>query len=122
MSSPQDSETKGAAIEKALEGARLLSAGDYKGAIAACTEAIEFYPGSLGAYRTRAEAYKRWGREREAEADLSHVAYMQVHRSVVQRPGARDIDKICYELRLLGIDAEVSPGAGPSKPSWVEAP
>ena len=70
MSSPQDSETKRAALEKALEGWRLLSSGDYEGAVAACTEAIELEPGSLGSYRTRAEAYRRLGRGKEAEADL----------------------------------------------------
>ena len=69
MSSPQNSETKRAAIEKAQEGRRLLSSGDYEGAIGACTEAIELYPGSVGARRTRAEAYRRLGKPTEAEAD-----------------------------------------------------
>ena len=69
MSSPQDSETKRAAIEKAQEGWRLLSSGDYEGAIRACTEAIELYPGSVGARRTRAEAGFRLRERTKAEAD-----------------------------------------------------
>ena len=74
MSSPQDSETKRAAIGNALEGGRLLRAGDYQGAIAACTEAIESYPSILGPYSSRAEAYRRLGMEKEAAADLRHLA------------------------------------------------
>lgn len=73
MSNQQDPEKQRASIEKAQEGARLLSAHDYEGAIAACGEAIRLEPGSLGAYRTRAEAYKRLGMEREADADLKHL-------------------------------------------------
>ena len=59
MSSSQDPEIKRAAVEKAREGARLFEAGDYEGAIAACTEAIELEPRIQGAYRTRAEASRR---------------------------------------------------------------
>lgn len=57
MSSSQDTETKHAAIEKAREGARLLSDGDYQGAIAACTEAIRLDPRFDDAYLLRSEAY-----------------------------------------------------------------
>jgi len=70
MSSPQDSGTQRVSLDKAQEGARLLSTGDYHGAIAACTDAINLDPGSIGARRTRAEAYRRSGRKIEAEADL----------------------------------------------------
>ena len=63
MSSQQYSETQRPALEQAQEGHRLLCAGDYKGAIKACTEAIEVCKDSIelepriqGAYRTRAEA------------------------------------------------------------------
>ncbi len=59
MSSPQDSETKRAALEKAREGARLLSAGDYQGAIAAFTEAMRLDPRLDDAYVLRSEAYRR---------------------------------------------------------------
>ena len=73
MSSSQNSETQRAAL-KAQEGARLLAARDYEGAITAFTEAIELEPSSFGAYRTRAEAYERLGSEEEAEADLELLA------------------------------------------------
>ena len=45
MLSPQDLEAQRAA--KATEGARLLIAKDYEGAIAACTEAMKLNPSSL---------------------------------------------------------------------------
>ena len=61
------------ALEKALEGWRLLGVGDYECAIAACTEAIVLNPRILGAYRTRAEAYEGLGRKTEAEADRQKV-------------------------------------------------
>ena len=51
-----------------------MSAGDYDGAIAACSEAIELDPSSLGAHRTLAEAYRRLGRENEAKADHEILA------------------------------------------------
>ena len=56
MSNTQDSETERGAVKKAWEGARLLAAGDYERAIAACDEAIRLSPGSIGAMRTRAQA------------------------------------------------------------------
>ena len=58
MSSPQDSETKRNAIEKTREGARLLNAGDYEGAIDACTEAIRLDSQIDDAYLLRSEAYR----------------------------------------------------------------
>ena len=61
MSNTPDSETKRGATEKAWEGARLLAAGDYDGAIAACDEAIRLYPSSTGAIRTRDEAFRQGG-------------------------------------------------------------
>ena len=42
----------------AQEGSRLLNAGDYKGAIAACTDAIWLEPGSIGAYRAMTVGFK----------------------------------------------------------------
>ena len=62
------------AIEKALEGSRLVGGGDYDGAIAACTEAIRLDSGILGAYNTRAEVYLRIGRRDKARADYAYAA------------------------------------------------
>ena len=59
MSSAQGSTEMNYAARKALEGHRLLSAGDYTGAIAACTEAIKLEPGSIGAKRTLQEANRQ---------------------------------------------------------------
>lgn len=39
----------------------------------AALQAIELYSGSIGARRTRAEAYRRLGMVKEAEADLEHI-------------------------------------------------
>ena len=58
MSSPRDPETKRVAKDKVDEGMRLLAAGDYEGAIAACAEAIELEPMIRDAHRTLAEAYR----------------------------------------------------------------
>jgi len=73
MFSPRYPEFEHAAFDKADEGARLLAVRDYEGAIEACTDAIEWEPGSLGAYRTRAEAYKHLGLQKESAADLIHL-------------------------------------------------
>ena len=72
MSSPQDSKTQRAA-DKVDEGARLLSAGDYEGAIAAYTEAIDLDPSFGWAYYYRAEARKRLGMLSKSEADREHM-------------------------------------------------
>jgi hypothetical protein len=56
MSNAHDSEAHRNAIEKAFEGNRLLGAGDYEGAIAACDEAIQLIPDIAGARRTKEEA------------------------------------------------------------------
>ena len=74
MTKSQDTETHGAALDKAFEGRRRLRLGDYKGAIAAYTEAIELDPTMRGPYRYRAESYKRLGREKEAGSDLRDLA------------------------------------------------
>lgn len=58
MSSSHDPETQRAAFDKAREGARLLKAGDYEGAIAACTEAIRLDPQNADAFLIRSEAYR----------------------------------------------------------------
>ena len=55
-----------------VQAGRLIDAGDYDGAIAACTEAIALNSNNAGAYRTRAEAYRRLGREYEANADVRY--------------------------------------------------
>jgi len=73
MSSRRDGETERVAIEKAQEAWRLLRSGDYEGAIAACAEALELEPRGLGAYRMRADAYRRLSRKEEAAADLQLV-------------------------------------------------
>ena len=70
MPSSQDSKMQRAAFSKAYRGRRLLNAGGYEAAIFACTEAIELDPNNTEPYRIRAEAYKRLGRDNEAEADL----------------------------------------------------
>jgi len=70
---PLSSETQSAAVNKTWEGARLLSSGDYEGAIVAITEAIKLDPSSLGARRTRAHALIRLGRESEAAHDLNFL-------------------------------------------------
>ena len=59
MPASNNSETRHAALKKAQEGARLLGAGDYQGAIAACIEAIKLDFVSLSASRTLKEADKR---------------------------------------------------------------
>ena len=74
MPHSQDTEPNPAALDKAQEGMHLLSAGDYEGAVAACTQAMELDHRSLGAYRTRAEAYRLLGRRNWAEADLRYIA------------------------------------------------
>ena len=55
---------------KNQEGLRLVRLGDYEGAIAAFTEAIAENPNSVEAYRSRAEAYRKLGKELKADADL----------------------------------------------------
>ena len=72
MSSSHNSETQ-RAVTKAWEGARLLGAGNYEAAIAACTEAIVLEPSMLGAYRTRAEAYERLDRELTLKPISKHI-------------------------------------------------
>lgn len=110
MSSPQDSGAQRAA--KALEGARLLSTRDYEGAIAACTEAIQLDPSSLGARRTRAEALKRLGRESEAAADLKILSDRSVNYE-----GGDPRHTLCARLAQLGVRAR--PGGRGKLSEWV---
>ena len=63
-----------APFAKNEEGMHLHRERDYEGAVSAFSEAIALYPGFVGAYRSRAEAYRKLGREEEAEADLDVVA------------------------------------------------
>ena len=51
-------------------GLRLLRSWDYEGAIRAFTEALRLDPGLAEAYENRALAYRRLGRDEEAEDDL----------------------------------------------------
>ena len=100
MTSPQDLEAQRTA--KAAEGARLLTAKDYRGAISACTESIELDPGSLGARRTRSEALRRLGRKSEAAADLSILRDRwgkYLHEKGDPRP------KFCARLGWIGVHA-----------------
>ena len=78
---PASIEKAPASVEKAKEGARLFEAGDYEGAIAACTEAIEMDSDFMEAYRTRAEAYTRLGRSPHyfEHPELSREDDMRLH-------------------------------------------
>ena len=61
-----------AQFDSYTDGMRLLSAGDFEGAIAAFGKAIAVDPDSAFAatpYRRRADAYRQLGKEEEAEAD-----------------------------------------------------
>ena len=112
MSSPQDSGTLRAAFDKAGEGWRLLSAGDHEGAIAACTEAIELDPSSIGARRNGPEALKRLGRSREAEADLN----------ILNDPWVNDEEgdprpSLCARLGQLGVRAR--PAGRKKRGEWL---
>ena len=97
MSTQPNPEIVRAAGAKAIEGASLLNSGDYDGSIAACTESIELNPGQVGAYRTRAQAYRKLGRTAEADADLAHGG-----DSVSEETGAF---VICQHLRQIGVYA-----------------
>jgi Flp pilus assembly protein TadD len=61
--------------EKAEEvldvGLRLLRTWDYGGAIRAFTEALSLNPDLVEAYEKRAFAFRRLGREREADRDIA---------------------------------------------------
>ena len=57
-------------MAKNNQGMQLLRAGDPEGALAAFDEAIEVDPEFVYAYRNRAEAFKKLGRELESRADL----------------------------------------------------
>ena len=64
-------ETPPAAIDENLEGVRRFKASDYEGAVESFTAAIAIDPGFEAGYRCRAEALRRLGRGREANADLN---------------------------------------------------
>ena len=89
MSNSEDPETKRAALDKAQKGANMLAAGDYEGAIRACSEVIELYVyGELYPYpysllrTTLEEAYMRLAEARQAEVD---------HENVIRRPWYPDL-------------------------------
>ena len=75
---------------------------DYEGAIAACTEAIALLPDSIDAYRTRAEAYRRLGKGKQARSDLRHLNDLKWAAEL-----QRLADDKCAVLRDLGIDARM---------------
>ena len=88
------------------EGLRLQRAEDYEGAAAAFTEAIALDPGLIGAYRSRAAAYERLGRDAEAKADLDHVSSVFVSRPQAPTRQEQDViapgeDKVSNFLRGL---------------------
>jgi len=94
------------ATDKAWQGARLLAAGDFVGAIAACAEAIKLNPSSVGARRTRAEAYQRLGKGIEAEADLNHLKNLRETAAIRERDEKGDPQlALCARLRSFGVDA-----------------
>ncbi len=66
--------TNRSGIEKNDEGIKLLHAGEYERALEGFTKAIELYPGFVGAYQNRAEAYRKLGRERDARRDLEKIS------------------------------------------------
>lgn len=100
MSSQQDEETRRAAIDKAYEGARLLSARDYEGAIKTCTEAIALDPTNSRASRTRAEAQRRLGMAKEDPGDPRN--------------------EFCRHLRWIGVKASLGKQeTRPDGADWV---
>ena len=90
MSSLHDSENQRAADNKALEGVRLLRSGDYEGAIAACTEAIELNPGSVKGVR--------W----ELRLEYPESEYTSVTQT------QRDLDSGSYVGARLSQDEDVT--------------
>ena len=125
MSSPWESETQRTAWLKAQEGSRLLGAGDYEGAIANCTEAIELDARSLWAYRLRAEAYRHLGMARKAEADLRYLADLESQRNP-ETPSevifaSRWGGKLLLGVILYALVASclMLPGVGGIVASWV---
>ena len=104
MSSSQDSETKRAVLDKVQEGHRLLSAGDYEGAIEACTEAIELDPRMQDAYRTRTKALKivrrnsdpfyRWKRRNSLEEHPHRSTTWKSTEYAKEAPGIRGLPAI----------------------------
>ena len=58
------------AVAKNDEGVRLLDSGDYEGAVAAFTEAIDLNPDFKTAYRNRSQALRKLGRMAEANSDF----------------------------------------------------
>jgi tetratricopeptide (TPR) repeat protein len=63
---------------------RLYNSQDYEGAVAAFTEAIGVDPNDVAAYRLRADAYRRLGREEEAEVDSRKIAELSQGQAAPQ--------------------------------------
>ena len=121
MTSSQDPERRRNALEKALEGRRLARSGDYQGAIAACTEAIELAPDFLGPYGTRAEAYKRLGMDEEAASDLGHLHEVNNQRiPTTHIGGAGLVWKGVGAVFLIGFGVllAIAPGVSDT-PRWI---
>ena len=128
ISSPDGKDRQCAALDKAMEGRRLLGAGKYQEAITACTEAIELEPSFRGPYQTRARAYGHLGMEKDAEADLIRLedriegrTYFQVAGIVTGRrediPAVNNpsideyfLDEPTYYLTVSLTEFEVSRG------------
>ena len=66
-------ETPQEAIDRNLEGVRRFQSGDYESAVDSFTAAIAIDPRFEAAYRCRAEALRRLGRRKEANADLTRA-------------------------------------------------
>ena len=58
------------AVNKSLQGERLLQDGEYEAALAALTEAIRLDPEIGSAYLHRAQTYRYSGRHQEADRDV----------------------------------------------------
>ena len=97
MSNPRTS-----IVELFAEARRLLRARDYEIAIQVCNEAIKLSPGFVGAYLTRAEAYKHLNMEQAAEADNRHAANLlvQMRRSNLSRGLYTALSGIAFTLAV----------------------
>ena len=88
----------------------MLDSGDYDQAIAAYTEAIELDPSVAVAYENRAEAYKRLGREKEAQADLERLERLKLVPD--QRVSSTPF------LKHLGVDTYMEKGSKTYQAQW----
>jgi len=94
---------------------RLHNSQDYEGAVAAFTEVIGLDPNDEGAYRLRANAYRRLGREEEAEADLQKAA--EIGR--LQAPPQISVSRAVGPTPMRQRSAEQSQPRPPVQPSVI---